>query len=100
MSDNIEQLKEFHWMMDMLQNIDVGLIVLNQNNEIQLWNSFMENHSGMLGVNAKGQNLFKLFPDIPADWFKHKVQSVFQLKTRAFSIWEQRPYIFKFKNYR
>ncbi|MCW8999697.1 MAG: PAS domain-containing protein, partial [Kangiellaceae bacterium] len=67
MSDNIEQLKEFHWMMDMLQNIDVGLIVLNQNNEIQLWNSFMENHSGMLGVNAKGQNLFKLFPDIPAD---------------------------------
>lgn len=100
MSDNIEQLKEFHWMMDMLQNIDVGLIVLNQKNEIQLWNSFMENHSGMLGVNTKGQNLFKLFPDIPADWFQHKVQSVFQLKTRAFSIWEQRPYIFKFKNYR
>ena len=87
-------------MADMLQNIDVGLVVLNQEYEIQLWNSFMENHSGILGIKAKSANLFSLFPDIPEDWFKHKVQSVFQLRTRAFTIWEQRPYIFKFKNYR
>ena len=100
MDNNIEQLREFHWMADMLQNIDVGLVVLNASNEIQVWNSFMENHSGILSNKAKGLNLFKLFPDIPEDWFKHKVQSVFQLRTRAFTIWEQRPYIFKFKNYR
>ena len=87
-------------MMDMLQNIDIGLIVLNRENEIQLWNSFMENHSGILAYKTKGANLFELFPDIPVDWFQHKVESVFQLRTRAFSIWEQRPYIFKFKNYR
>ncbi len=99
-ANNIEQLKEFHWMLDMLQNIDVGLIVLNRENEVQVWNSFMENHSGINTNKAKDINLFKLFPDIPADWFQHKVESVFQLKTRAFSIWEQRPYIFRFKNYR
>lgn len=100
MAKSIEQLREFHWMMDMLQNIDVGLIVLNRDNEIQVWNSFMENHSGILASKTKNKNLFELFPDIPVDWFQHKVESVFQLHTRAFSIWEQRPYIFKFKNYR
>lgn len=100
MSNNIDQLREFHWMMDMLQNIDVGLVVLNKNNEIQLWNSFMENHSGLIASNTRNKDLFELFPEIEKDWFQHKVESVFQLKTRAFSIWEQRPYIFKFKNYR
>ncbi len=97
---NIEQLKEFHWMMDMLQNIDVGLVVLNKNYEVQLWNSFMENHSGMIATETRNRNLFELFTEIERDWFEHKVESVFQLKTRAFSIWEQRPYIFKFRNYR
>jgi diguanylate cyclase (GGDEF)-like protein len=97
---NIDQLKEFHWMMDMLQNIDVGLVVLNKNNEVQLWNSFMENHSGLIATETRNRNLFEIFPEIEKDWFQHKVESVFQLKTRAFSIWEQRPYIFKFRNYR
>ena len=100
MAENIDQLREFHWMMDMLQNIDVGLVVLDRNNEVQVWNSFMENHSGTIAMKAKGKSLFELFPEIPVDWFKHKVESVLHLKTRAFSIWEQRPYIFKFKNYR
>jgi len=100
MNNNIDQLREFHWMMDMLQNIDVGLVVLNKNNQVQLWNSFMENHSGVLSSNTRNKDLFELFPEIEKDWFQHKVESVFQLKTRAFSIWEQRPYIFKFKNYR
>ncbi len=84
----------------MLQNIDVGLVVLNKSNEVQLWNSFMENHSGILASSVRNRNLFEIFPEIERDWFQHKVESVFQLKIRAFSIWEQRPYIFKFKNYR
>ncbi|WOD09215.1 hypothetical protein [Marinomonas sp. GJ51-6] len=42
-----EGLADFHWMFDMLHHIDVGLVVLNTKYEIQLWNSFMENHSGV-----------------------------------------------------
>ena len=100
MTKDIEQLREFHWMMDMLQNIDVGLVVLNRANQVQVWNAFMENHSGLLASKTKDVNLFDLFPEIPVDWFQHKVESVFELHTRAFTIWEQRPYIFKFRNYR
>ncbi len=100
MPQDTNQLREFHWMMDMLQSIDVGLVVLNTNNEVEVWNSFMENHSGKIASKAKGKNIFSLFPEIQEDWFKQKVRSVIELKTRAFSIWEQRPYLFKFKNYR
>lgn len=94
------EINDIHWLMDILQNIDVGLIVLNRDYQIQLWNGFMESHSGLSPQNAKGQDLFELFPDIPSDWFRKKAEPVFQLKTRTFTIWEQRPYLFRFKNYR
>lgn len=100
MAAKFTQMREFHWMMDMLQNIDVGLVVLNSENEVQLWNAFMENHSGILSNKIKGKNLLETFSYIPQDWFQQKIDSVFQLQTRAFSIWKQRPYLFKFKDYR
>ena len=93
-------ISEFHWMMDMLQTIDVGLVVLNEKYEIDIWNSFMENHSGLEPSAVKGEVMFDLFPDIPRDWFCHKIDAVFQLHSRAFTTWQQRPYVFKFKNYR
>jgi PAS domain-containing protein len=93
-------LKEIHWLMDMLQNIDVGLVVLDRDYNIQVWNSFMENHSGMPPGSVINQNIFKLFNDVPVAWFKRKLETVFLLNNRAFTIWEQRPYLFHFKNYR
>ena len=93
-------LGDIHWLMDILQNIDVGLVVLDKEYNIQLWNGFMDSHSGISPQNAKGENLFTLFPDIPEAWFRKKAEPVFQLKTRTFTIWEQRPYLFHFKNYR
>jgi diguanylate cyclase (GGDEF)-like protein len=93
-------IKEFHWMMDMFQSIDVGVIVLDRQYRVQVWNSFMANHSGKRSTEVLGNNIFSSFKDLPEDWFKRKAESVFMLKSRAFSTWEQRPYLFKFKNYR
>jgi len=93
-------LKEFHWLMDVLQDIDVGLVVLDKNFTIHLWNSFMQNHSATFPTDVLGQNLFELFPEVPENWFKRKVQTIFMLQTPAFTTWEQRPYLFKFRNYR
>ncbi len=97
--DSLE-IKELHWMMDMLTNVDVGLVVLDAAYEIQMWNRFMEDHSGKTENQARFQNIFRLFPELPENWFKHKIDSVFALKSRTFSTWEQRQYLFKFKNYR
>lgn len=100
MADSNIEFGDIHWLMAILQNIDVGLVVLDRQYNIQLWNGFMESHSGVSPQNAKGENLFELFEEIPKDWFVQKSEAVFQLKTRTFTIWEQRPYLFKFKNYR
>lgn len=94
------EIKEFHWLMDMIQTIDVGLVVLDQDFNIKVWNLFMESHSGLGPIKAKDRNLFDLFPELPKDWVMHKVNSVMLLNIRSFMSWEQRPYLFKFKNYR
>jgi len=100
MSLETEQINELHWLMEMLHTIDVGLVVLDRQYKIQIWNGFMENHSGLLPREVKDKELFSLFDEIPQDWFERKAESVFMLKNKAFTIWEQRPYLFKFQNYR
>lgn len=94
------ELNEIHWMMDMFNTIDVGLVVLDRDYKVCVWNGFMENHSGLLPSAVKDKNVFDIFPSIDEKWFRGKTESVFVLKTRSFTIWEQQPYIFKFKNYR
>ena len=100
MSNESLEFTEMHWLMDVLQNIDVGLVILDREYKIQLWNGFMENHSGLRPDEVHDKPLFESFSDIPESWFRQKAEPVFELKTRTFTIWEQRPYLFKFKNYR
>lgn len=100
MSEPGIDLKEFHWLMDMLQTIDIGLVVVDRNFDVKVWNSFMESHSGLASFQVKDKNLFQTFQEVPEDWLRHKTDSVFLLKCRSFMTWEQRPYLFKFKNYR
>ncbi len=93
-------LGELHWMMGLLQNIDVGLCVLDRDFRIHLWNSFMENHSARKAQDVKEKVLFDLFPEIDRDWLKQKLRPVRQLHTQVFTHWEQRPYLFRFASYR
>ncbi|MFV1983513.1 MAG: diguanylate cyclase [Thiohalomonadales bacterium] len=100
MANSQTGMSELHWMMDVLQSIDVGLVVIDKDFNIQVWNGFMENHSAIKPHVVLNKNIFELFPDIPVSWFKRKIQSVMLLKGRSFTTWEQRPYLFEFKNYR
>jgi diguanylate cyclase (GGDEF)-like protein len=100
MSLETTQLNELHWLMEMLHNIDVGLVVLDRDYKVEIFNGFMENHSGLMPREVKGKSLFELFDEIPQDWFVRKAESAFLLKNKAFTIWEQRPYLFKFNSYR
>ncbi|MEQ5806889.1 PAS domain-containing protein [Alteromonas sp. NFXS44] len=96
----LEQMQSFHWMMDMLQSVDVGIIVLDRTFQVKVWNGFMESHSGLLPSEVRDKTLFSIFPHINESWFAKKCKPVFELKTRAFMTWEQRPHLFKFHNYR
>jgi len=59
------KFKEFHWVMSLLQAIDVGVIVIDQEYKVQIWNSFMENHSGLRPDKIRGNNLLDFFPEVP-----------------------------------
>src|SRR5574344_1971268 len=94
------ELDDFHWLMDILQTIDVGLVVIDRQYEIQLWNGFMENPSGQLASHIRGQNLLTQFPDLPVGWLQRKVEEVFALHSPVFSSWAQRPRLFDFSSTR
>jgi len=94
-----EDVHELHRLMGMLRSIDVGLIVLDEEFTIKVWNDFMTNHSGVRGEHIIGGNLFDTFGDLPKEWLINKTKSVFMLNNSAFTTWEQRPYLFRFKNY-
>lgn len=93
------EMDEFHWQLGLLQHLDVGLIVLDSDHRVRLWNSFMANHSGIRDVDAHGKRLEELFDDFPGSWFQRKLESVFVLRNRAFITWEERPWLFRFKPY-
>lgn len=93
-------IAEFHWMMDMLQVVDVGIVVLDRDYRVRVWNAFMESHSSMLPSEVQEKVLFELFKELDEDWFRNKCRPVFDFRGRAFITWEQRPYLFKFPNYR
>src|SRR5690554_86359 len=93
-------LKDVHWLMDILQNIDVGLVVLDRDYKLALWNRFMQNHSGLFPSEVLDKTLFEVFPKLSEDWFRRKAEPVFVLQSSTFTTWEQRPYLFHFPHYR
>ena len=99
MNANIE-LKDIHWLIDMVHNIDVGIVIIDPEFNVKVWNGFMENHSGFLTAHMVDKNITDVFTSIPKDWLQHKIDSVCLLKNKAFTTWQQRPYLFKFKSYR
>ncbi|WP_298448137.1 sensor domain-containing diguanylate cyclase [uncultured Marinobacter sp.] len=100
MAINELEAQSFHWLVDMLESVEVGLVVLDLDFRVQAWNGFMENHSGITASKTRNQVIFELFPNIPEAWLRRKVDAVTLLNTRAFTSWEQRPYLFQFRNTR
>lgn len=100
MATNELEAQSFHWLVDMLESVEVGLVVLDLDFRVQAWNGFMENHSGITASKIRNRVIFELFPDIPKAWLSRKVDAVALLNTRAFTSWEQRPYLFRFRNTR
>ncbi|WP_166264432.1 GGDEF domain-containing protein [Marinobacter caseinilyticus] len=100
MAINENEVHAFHWLVDMLESVEVGLVVLDLDYRVQVWNGFMENHSGISASRIRDKVLFDAVPDLPKHWLSRKIESVALLNTRTFTSWEQRPYLFRFRNTR
>ncbi len=98
MNESNNSIEGLHELLSILQFIDVGLVVLDRDYQVSLWNSFMENHSGLSGSDVAGKCFFDIFPDVQEDWLRRKIDSVFHLKNRAFSAWKHHPFLTKFQS--
>ncbi len=81
-----------------LENLNVGVIVLDPQNRVLSWNRFMAKHSGIRNDEIRGRDLFEVFTELPKSWLELKLKSVRLVKSFSFISWKQRPYLFKFKH--
>lgn len=83
-----------------VNRVNVGLFIIDENMNVVFWNHFMELNSKVPGEQILEKNLFESFPELPKKWFEKKIKSVFLLKGFSFVSWEQRPWLFKFPHNR
>ena len=93
-------MREVHWLMDMVTHIDLGLVVFDRQGKIAVWNHFMENHSGFSSTEMRDQCLFDVYPDLQAEWFQRELDAVLLLENEVFITWEQVPHLLPFSAYR
>lgn len=87
-------IREIHWLMDMITHTNVGLVVFNREGQVAVWNHFMENHSGISSTEIKdGGDLYSRIPALRAPWFQSKVDAVLTLQNEVFIGWEQTPHL-------
>ena len=95
-----QQATETALLASIVDQVNVGIVVLDRDHRIVRWNDFMATHSGLPAESVLDRNLFEVFPDLPRRWLEVKLRSVMHLRTRAFTSWEQRPYLFPFRHNR
>jgi len=95
MSLNIDKHIDTLQLIDMLS---VGIIVLNRDLEIVLWNRWMEEHSKIDRAQALGKVITGFFPDLETKRFSWKVKAVFKLGHYSFFTQEHYQYLFHFPN--
>ncbi len=93
---NSLSLSDWQWKHDLISSIQVGIVVLDRDFQVKVWNQFMQNHSNITEQEIIDTSLFEHFNEIDPDWFRAKAQPLFRLRSPAYLIWEQRPYLFKF----
>ncbi len=83
-----------------VDRINMGIVVVDRSFNIQLWNKFMETHSGLSSSEVRGKSLFEALPDLSKSWLQKKIESVFALNSYAFTTWQNRPYVVRMKHNR
>ena len=87
---------DLHWLLDVIQSSNVGIVVLDRELRVEVFNRFMQAHSGIRSDQAIGESIFTLFSEVPRQWLERRVQSVFDLEIPIYTTWTERPWVFHF----
>tara|TARA_R110000744_G_scaffold89750_3_gene174449 strand:+ start:3897 stop:4841 length:945 start_codon:yes stop_codon:yes gene_type:complete len=85
---------------DILNRLNTGILILDKNFNILMWNRFLEVHANKSDKQVVGKSIFAVFPELPKKWFERKLSSVIQLKNQSFCGWEQRHHLFELSHSR
>ena len=86
--------------IDISNRLNTGILILDNDLNIIMWNRFLEVHANKKNQEVIGQSIFAVFPELPKKWFERKISSVIQLKTQSFCSWEQRHHLFELSHSR
>ncbi|HBY85040.1 MAG TPA: GGDEF domain-containing protein, partial [Colwellia sp.] len=75
--------------------LNTGVLVLDADFNIVLWNRFLQVHTDKISDNIIGQSIFNAFPELPQRWLARKLSSVLQLNTPSYCSWQQRHHLFE-----
>jgi len=65
-----------NYCYEVLNNVNEGIIIVNENFEIFFWNSYMETITNIKGFNAIGNNLYTVLPSLNKNYFKNVVNNI------------------------
>ncbi len=91
------EINDIGTLRNIIEQINIGVVALDEQNQVVGWNKFMVEHSSISTEDIIGKDLFSVFPDLPRQWMALKFRSIRLIKNYSFVSWTQRPYLFKFK---
>lgn len=94
-----QDFKDLHWLLDVIQSSNIGIVVLDRSLRVEVFNRFMQAHSGIKSEHAMGRSILELFKDLPEQWLLRRMQAVFELGIPVYATWEERSYLFRFPMY-
>ena len=78
-----------------LDLLDLGIAVVDENLKIYFWNSWLETHTKISKEEAEGKRLDELFPDIDKESLIRKIKTAFALKSTTFILASVKGYLLK-----
>lgn len=75
--------------------LNTGVLILDKQHNIVMWNRFLEIHSSKSPKNVIGHNIFDVFEELPKKWLQRKLSTVLLLNTQSYCSWEQRHHLFE-----
>lgn len=69
---------------DILNDISEGIVILNENLEVCIWNNYMEHLTNIVPEKALNHNLYELFPDLNKNYFNKALYDVMNKDFKMF----------------
>lgn len=63
---------------ELLDNMNEGIVILNDSLEIDFWNSYIESITGIQNAQVNGKNIYEVIPNLNRHYFQKAIQDVLE----------------------